>query len=432
MSYRKAIASNTIYQIINKVVTATSTLIISALITRLLGAETYGEYSIVSTYVITFFLLSDFGVNAIVVQDFAKNPDSARKNFAKVLGLRIAFGTALALIAAVSLYFMPYSDVVKLSILISVPVIVFSAISSAASLIFQSFLKYDYQAKASIWGSCLTLILTAISIFLFGNSLIPLIVAYLIGSAITPATALYFTLEYISKTTKWIDFAYWKHVIIDAFPMGMALSLNVLMVHADRLILSVLSTPYSVGIYSLSYKIFDVVLVLPTFFMNAVYPVLIKVKAESEEKYRELAAKVLVYLLIGGVVLTGLGYLASGFLIPLIWGSEMTDSIVPFNILMFGLTFFFLTAPLSWIALIEGRKNFLMLIYGVAFICNAYLNWYFVPIYDYYASAVITVLTESFVFSTLALMEGPKLFKYLKNINFGELVKLRTMTKDEG
>lgn len=425
MSHSKAIASNTFYQIINKFVTAGSTLIISALITRLLGAQTYGEYSIVSTYIITFFLLSDFGVNAIVVQDFAKNVDSAKANFSKVLGLRFSFGLFLMVVALVALYFAPYSDLVKLAILINLPLILFNSLSSAASLIFQSFLKYNYQAKASVWGSSITLGLTVLSVFVFGGSLIALVLALLIGSAVTPLLSLYFIREYISRKVKWIDFEYWKHVVIDAFPMGMALSLNILMIHVDRLMLSVLSTPYSVGIYSLSYKIFDVVLVLPTFFMNAVYPILIRIKSESEEKYKAFTAKVLVYLTVSSVVLTLLGYLASGILIPLIWGTEMSDSIIPFNILITGLAFFFLSAPLSWVALIEGKKISLMWIYGIAFVCNAYLNWELIPLYDYYSAAVITVITESFVFSVLAILVGRKFIGYLKEVKFADLLDIK-------
>jgi O-antigen/teichoic acid export membrane protein len=424
-SYRKAIASNTIYQIINKFVTAGATLLISALITRLLGAETYGEYSIVSTYVITFFLLSDFGVNAIVVQDFAKNVESAKNNFAKVLSLRLTFGLFLLAIAFITLHFMPYSDTVKLAITISLPLILFSSLSSAASLIFQSFLRYDYQAKASVWGSSITLILTSLSIYFLGDSLVGLVIAYVIGSAIAPLLSLYFIREYISKDTKWIDLPYWTHVVKDAFPMGMALSLNVLMIHADRLILSIQSTPYSVGIYSLSYKIFDVVLVLPTFFMNATYPVLVKMKDESEEKYRLFAAKVFVYLFLASITLTLFAYATSWFLIPLIWGPEMAASIAPFNILATGLAFFFLSAPLSWVALIEGKKIFLMWIYGIAFVGNAALNWMLIPVYDYYAAAYLTVVTEAFVFLILAFLVGGKFVKYFKEVKISEIFEFK-------
>ncbi len=429
MSYRKAIASNTIFQIINKFVTATSTLLVSALITRLLGAETYGEYSIVTTYIITFFLLSDFGVNAIVVQDFAKNVESAKANFAKVLTLRFAFGMALMLIALVSLYFMPYSDLVKWAIIISLPLIVFSSLSSAASLIFQSFLRYDFQAKASVWGSSLILILTSASIYFFQGSLIGLITANLIGSAIAPLISLYFIREYISTKTSWVDLNYWKHVVIDAFPMGMALSLNVLMIHVDRLLLSVLSTPFSVGIYSLSYKIFDVVLVLPTFFMNATYPILIKLKDESEEKYRLFAAKVFTYLFIAAIILAILAILTSGFLVPLIWGGEMSESIVPFNILAGGLVFFFLSAPLSWIALIEGKKTILMWIYGVAFVFNGIMNWIFIPAYDYYAAAALTVITECLVFAALTMLVGLKFTRYFRQVKISEIFALKKYVK---
>ena len=203
------------------------------------------------------------------------------------------------------------------------------------------------------------------------------------------------------------------------------------MIHADRLILSILSTAYSVGIYNLSYKIFDIVLVLPTFFMNAVYPILVKIKAESEEKYRIFTVKAFIYLFTAGIVLTILGISFSAYLIPAIWGFQMNDAVIPFNILMTGLVFFFLTAPLSWVALLEGKKFYLMWIYGIAFFCNAFLNWYYIPLYDYYAAAVLTVLTESFVFCVLALLVGRKFVGYFRNIKISDLFDIRGMTKGD-
>jgi O-antigen/teichoic acid export membrane protein len=165
--------------------------------------------------------------------------------------------------------------------------------------------------------------------------------------------------------------------------------------------------------------------------MNVVYPILVKIKAESEEKYRVFTAKVFVYLFVAGIVLAVLGISLSGYLIPMIWGPEMSDAVAPFNILIIGLVFFFLTAPLSWVSLLEGKKFYLMWIYGIAFFCNAFLNWYFIPLYDYYAAAVLTVLTELFVFFVLAFLVGGKFIEYFKNVKLADLFDFRSMPKSD-
>ena len=80
MSIKRKVASNTIYQVIGKVITAFSTLLGTVIITRYLGAETFGEYSVVTTYILTFYLIADFGVNALVTRGvshkkkISKNP----------------------------------------------------------------------------------------------------------------------------------------------------------------------------------------------------------------------------------------------------------------------------------------------------------------------------------------------------------------------
>jgi len=212
---------------------------------------------------------------------------------------------------------------------------------------------------------------------------------------------LFFTRKYLSFDSDWADLAYLKRIFWQAFPLGLGLTLNLLMIQADRLILSFLKSPLSVGIYSLSYRIFELVLVLPTFFMNALYPVLVKLKSESQERYHH-------HITLGISLLAGMAILAtivitvvSPYVIPFVWGDEMKNSYIPLNILMFGSTFFFLTAPLSWIAVLENKQRFLPYIYGTGFIINAVFNFIFIPRYDYAGAAMVTIITEALVLFAL-------------------------------
>ena len=75
----------------------------------------------------------------------------------------------------------------------------------------------------------------------------------------------------------------------------------------------------------------------------------------------------------------------------------MINSSIAFNILVMGSFAFFVSAPISWIILIEQKQKTLPIIYGLALSFNVILNLIFIPKYDYIAAGAITVITECLV-----------------------------------
>ena len=397
------IASNTIYQIIGRLSTSISTLIVTAMITRYLGVKSFGEYSIVIAFLTIFYTLSDFGVNSVLIREFADDLSYANTNFKKVLSLRIVFGVLLMILAIVVVFFMPYRNEIKTAIYIGLPLLIFNSISKAASLIFQSFLQYKYQSISMGVGAIFSTILIGFVVLSPIQSLSLIILATVVGSFISPLISIYFLREYLFSDSSFIDFVYWKKILLDSFPFGIALILNTFMIQADRILLSIISSEESVGIYSLAYRIFEIVLILPTFIMNATFPVLVVLRKRDSVKYTKSIYTLLKFMIFVSIGTSLIATYFSKLFIPMIWGSEMTNSFVPFNILMYGAVFFFVSAPLSWIKLVEGKDKFLPYIYGFGFILNLILNIIFIPIYDYAGAAYITILTEGIVVVLLIL-----------------------------
>ena len=410
MSITAKVFSNTFFQVAAKISSAGATVVISALITRILGAKTFGDYSIVTAYVTTFYMLADLGLNPIVVKDFFTDKTQAVKRFTSILGLRLIVGLLLTLVAVVVLDFFPYSQNIKNAIYISMPLVLFNSITRATSIIFQAFLKYSKHFIATFTGSMVGMILVAYFILSGDLTLTQLIALVVIGSAIAPALSVFLVREYISFGLRWFNKSYWLGVVVRAFPIGAGLALNLLMIQTDRLMLSVLKPSISVGIYSLAYRIFDLVLVLPTFFMNAMYPVLIKLKSDNPQKYPPAVFKSIGILIASAVLITIVGLILSPIVIPLIWGREMVGSISAFNILILGAVFFFATAHLSWVIVIEGKQRYLPVVYGLGFIFNVVVNAIVIPQYDYIGAAWATVITE-----VLVLVGLVYLFKFHKD-----------------
>jgi len=396
MSLRLNVATNTFYQLLGKFSTTLGTLITTVFITRVLGADKFGDYSIVLSYVTPLFIISDFGINAIIAREFSRNEDRISTHFKSVLLLRILIGIILMLLGFFILPFMGYSAVVVNSIAIGLFLVLTQSIFGACNVVFQTKLSYKFPALGQIISSVASVLLVYLAIRL-GFGVFGVVFGFVAANFFMPLISLYFIRNYIKKETKIIDFTYWKDTLKKSFPLGTALILNVFMVASDRIVLSIMSEPVSVGIYSLAYKIFDVVLVLPTFFMNVMYPILVKSHKNSHIAFNNSLSFSLSVMFVSYLVISLPILFISKPLIPLIWGEDMSFSYQPLLVLMLGSLFFFMTSPFTWASVVKNKQRYLPLIYGSGFLFNLLLNIVFIPRYDYMASAFATIVTELLV-----------------------------------
>ena len=73
-STRRLVASNTAVQVAGKAVTLAIGLASIAIITRYLGPEDYGKYTLALTYMQLFAVLADVGLFTIVVREISRDP----------------------------------------------------------------------------------------------------------------------------------------------------------------------------------------------------------------------------------------------------------------------------------------------------------------------------------------------------------------------
>jgi O-antigen/teichoic acid export membrane protein len=67
------------------------------------------------------------------------------------------------------------------------------------------------------------------------------------------------------------------------------------------------------------------------------------------------------------------------------------------------LIFYYLTQPISWLIVTLGKQKYLPWIYLVSAVFNVTANYLFIPQYSFYASAIITHLSEFLILILLTI-----------------------------
>lgn len=397
MNLSQKVAFNTIVQMLGKVFSAGTTLIVVMLTLRHFGVEDLGRLTAITAYAAYFYLLADFGFNAIVVREVAKDKSRASSYFSSLLSLR--FFVSLGLIAFSLLLLLvlpsPYNQpLIRLGIALCALTILSQATLTSTNAIFQFDLRYDKSVTAIGLGSLTTLALVAVFLKL-GLSLLSFIIAITCGSLVMAIVALILAKIHLPQLSFLIEPKTFKRLFFLALPLGLTLIFNLAYFKIDKFLIPVLRSFRELGLYETAYKVFDVSLVFPIFFMNAVYPVMAKIhnKARRHQAFKKAFAILLLCSFLG----LAIGLPTAPLIIRIIAGQDLPLSTLVLRILFCSLPIFFLSALLMWDLILRNQQKSLVLIYGMGLIVNLALNLIFIPKFGILAAAIITGITEAVV-----------------------------------
>ena len=405
------IVQQTFWQVLGKIVTSLSTFIILGLVTRNYGQEGTGVFTLALTYLAIFYLFGDFGFNAHVLKKVQSSEFIVRSEWRKLLGTRLLWSGILVILAVGLLPFWPFStsEFTK-AVLLGSLAIMASAVFVTANLIFQGELRYDLSAISSTAGTLVGLVVT-IWLVTVRQPISQLILGHLIGWIVIALISLILSSRRLILRPVAIfyglggllrrftprndvegiifDLSYTISLFRQSWPIAATLSLNVLYFRADSFMVAYFKSMADAGVYNVAYSVFQSALVLPTFVMNAYYPMMLK-------SFRgiKLILLGLLGLSLAGTVIT---LFFAPLVIKIITGGGFVGSTQSLRILSLGFPAYFLSSLLMWFLIARGKYKVMFLLYMSGLIFNLSLNLVYIPRYSYFAASWITVISEYFI-----------------------------------
>jgi len=391
----KILTTNTFYQIIARIASSGSSFFVAILITRFFGISGYGDFAKVTAFVTMFYLLSDFGFNAIFLQK-----EGASTHFQDLFYTRIFLSGLLIIIINSIAFFLPYNNItsVGFSPTIRISIAAFSLTVLTESIIYSTFAifqrKYIYQKfmLATIIRSLSTIIFVGIFILL-KLPLVWIFLGFVLGGILESGFSIVLSEEKLLPLS--LELKFIKQLFYQTIPVALMLVFNLIYFRIDTILLSVFRPSTDVGIYDISYRVFDFLIALPLFLANVLYPKIIEDEKNNQNIIPITISYVFRFFLIGIIIAIPFWFLSP--LIFTIIRRELFLAIVPLRILLLSLPIFFATSILQWILLSKKQQKYLSLVYLFLTVLNIVLNLIFIPKFGYIASAVITDVGELIV-----------------------------------
>lgn len=401
----KVIASNTVFQLGSKLITMSVTFLLTYLISKNYGAYGYGLFTIFQSFPSIFYIISDFGLNAIGAREISKNLDKIDEIFSNILGLRVIISIFTLILSVILSFFIYSQPEIIFGLALASFIIVAQTLVSTTNIIFQIKLRYDISSISNVVGYIFILIFSLIFIN-YDISVIYINFLYVLALVISLLINLNFIKKYNIRIKASFSKDYIKALASESWPLGLMFVFSQINFRSDSILLSVLPLPKtglnniaSVGVYGLPYKIFEVILVIPTFMMNSIYPMLLDAYNTNKRRFIYFFQNILYAISMIGFMLSVVLYVSIAYFIDIrfitsFFGSEFIYSKDLLLILISGITVFFITQPLSWYLVIKGQQKKLPLIYFISAIFNFSMNYLLIPKYSFYASAYLTWLSE--------------------------------------
>ena len=390
---------------------------------RNLGVKEFGILSFALALTTMFGVLADLGLNVFLTREVARDYKEINNIFPNAAAIRSAGAIIVIGLSCLVVKILGYPPLtLKVVYILSVSII-FSVLNLLFYAIFQGYEQMEYISIGKGLG-CIVLVVGAWILSYLKVGVMGFAVLYCAAAVIS----FFFNIsivkiKFVALSLK-VDFRYWKSMLKDSIPIGLALIFIAIYNWISSGMLSLMKGEEAVGWYNASYRLAIGLTYFAGAFVSAIYPLLSRAHVDSKEKVLFIFEKSLKYLLILGLPLSIGTTLLADKITLLLYGNSYIPSILALKILVWIVVLTFINIAFGNLVTATNHQNILTRQTGYCLILNILLNLILIPKFSFIGASIATVITEIFALGYY-LFAIPKTGYWLgKNTYFAIFKKL--------
>jgi O-antigen/teichoic acid export membrane protein len=424
MSLGKKIAINSLVQIIGKVLSVAVGLATMKILTNTLGVSSFGDYTLIIAFLSIFSVIADLGLNVMLTTEISHDDNfKIQKAISNILSFRIISSIIIiGILGALVAFISPYKMDIKILIIIGSFGMIITSITQVLGGLFQKLLKTQVLVIGEILSKIIFLVVVIVLLLFFQVSLLGIIIGFVLAAFIQSIYIFINSKKYI-KLSLSFDFTYWKYIFKESLPLFIIMSFNLMYYKIDTIMLSIIQGPEAVGMYGVSYKVFEMLLVFPGMFVGLLLPLFTKYYHKDKKIFQHIVDKGFNTMLGLGIPVVVAGILLSQRIIELISSKDYIQSKFTLQLLFISFGVTLISFLMSHILIGSGKKNKIMIISILGAIFNIIINLFLIPRYSYTGAAIATVITE-FIVCGMYIVQVNRYVGIRPNIFWNILVKI--------
>ena len=410
------VIANASWLVLAEAINKATFFVITIIIARSFGSETFGQFNYVISFVLIFSVLADFGINNLVIREVARNKEMAPKLISNSLVVKIFLSVLTLIVIISSTFFIKKPFAVNVMIYILAFYTIINSYNTFSKSIYRAFESMKHETLLKFIESLVLIFLVIITVLFYKN-------IYLLTSCFAAAALITFlaSLKIIERFFTKFKFSYDKKTIIFLLKEGLPFALAGVFVtvyfNIDTLMVSWIRGDTETGLYSAAYNFIFAALLVPSLLGASLYPVLARDAQDGKLIKRKIFTNYLLFLGMG-VVGTILLLLLGKLLIALFFGQAYLRSFDSLKILALILPFSYACDYIGVVLASINRQSIGTIVVFFVALFNIFLNFYLVKQDGYIGASYATLISFAIMFVILSAVTYPliKKFKLIREL----------------
>lgn len=388
------IAKNIGMLLSGQAVTWICTLILTAAYGRFLGASAFGELYLATTFTSLVGFPIEYSFNQQIVRDVARAPHAAYRYITMGLALKGGLWVTLYALALLLSVLLGYPSEQRWIIAICGIMLISTAISTTLISIQTAYMQVGLAKVGTVIEKLFDTIV-AVALLRVGAGVETVALVLLLGSIAGMGWQVVRVARMVGFRWEW-DTEVARSLIRSGLSFLAYGVLGVIYYRVDTLLLSMLASTVTIGVYGAAYRLFDTLAFVPGVLVGAIMsPILAKYSVTNMGKLREAVERSLIAMLLCSLpVAAGLIVTAPDIIQLVYHRHAFAGSALVLEALAPGLIALFLNSVLTTVLVSTGQERKLPLTAGAALVFNVILNLLLIPRFAEIGSAWATTLTE--------------------------------------
>ncbi|GAD79648.1 flippase [Vibrio ezurae] len=385
---------NTMWLLVEKILRLVVALFIGIWIARYLGPKDFGTYSYAQSFIGLFTVIATLGLDGVVIRELVKNDKSNEVIVGTSFTLKIVASFFVLVMIAIAIQFTSSDPYVKSLIFIAGISVLFHAFT-VPDLYFQAHVLSRYSVYANLIMLFISSILKIYLIMSSGN------LSYFIYVLVVDSFVLSLGFIYFFVTSKNnLNFSKFKfdptvarRLLKDSWPLilsGIAYSIYM---KVDQVMIKEMLSLDAVGNYAAAARLSESWYFVPLIITSSIFPLIMKAKDISEDKYLKLIQKLFDVMVVLGFIVSIFTVLVSDRIIALLYGDAFSTSSSVLVIHIWAGIFVGMTAVSGKWLLVENLTMHSMYRYALGAVVNVILNIYLIERMGIIGAAYSTLIS---------------------------------------
>ncbi|HLX11869.1 MAG TPA: flippase, partial [Bacteroidota bacterium] len=374
----RSLAKNTSVMMMSQVITWISSLILLLSLPRYLGTESYGQLFLAISLAMIAQVVIEFGGPFLVAKEISRSSGNPSSLLANSLLLRAVLWV-LCTVAIVGVsYAAGYPSRTRLLIFILVVSKLWEGAGRVLASCYQGFEMMQYPSLGAIIER-VTAAAFGVAALLLGAGAVTIACVMAMSTLLNALTQAFFIRRIITTPLE-ITWNHMKYLLTAGVPYVFWSIFAIVYYRIDAVMLSIMTPPRVVGWYGAAYRLFDVLMFLPSIYVTALFPVLSKSWGKDSLLHARTMQKSLDYILFAGIPISVCVYFFAKQIIGLLFGLPAYEpSIILLQVFAVGLLLVYIDFILISTIVASDRTTKWTLAAFTAMLLNMLLNYILIP-----------------------------------------------------